>query len=377
MVKKRHFETLAVRGGAEVDPETGALVPPLHLSTTFERDPDGGYRRDFSYSRSDNPNRRALERLIAELEGGEEAAAVASGSAAAGAVFRSLRPGDHALVPREMYHGIRSLLLQALIPWGLDLTFVEMTDLTEVRAALRPETRLVWAETPSNPRLGITDLAALADLAGKVGAVVACDNTWTPPPLQPAFELGAGLVVHATTKYLAGHSDLIGGVVVAPRGGTELFERIRFLQRNEGAVPAPFDCWLTMRGIRTLPYRIRAQQEGASAIAHFLAGHSRVERVNYPGLPDHLGHDVARRQMTGFGAMLSFEVAGGEEAALGIAARVELITRATSLGGIETLIEHRASIEGPESPTPDNLLRLSVGLEHPDDLIADLEQALA
>ena len=374
-MKKMRFETLAIHAGSEVDSDTGAIVTPIHLSTTFERDPSGEYSRGFSYSRSDNPNRRSLELLMTELEGGEDAAAFGSGSAAAAAVFRSLRPGDHALVPDMMYHGIRSFLQQAVVPWGVELTSVDMTNTHAVADKVRSTTRLVWLETPSNPSLGITDIRAVADIAHDAGAVVACDNTWTPPPLQPDLTLGADLAIHASTKYLAGHGDVMGGIVIA-RKGVDLFEKIRFLQVNEGAVPSPFDCWLTVRGIKTLPYRVRAQQDSAKLIALFLDDHACVERVNYPGLEGHPGHEVARRQMMGFGPMLSFEVLGGREEAMRVAANVELVTRATSLGGIETLIEHRASIEGVNSPTPDNLLRLSVGLEHHDDLLADLQKAL-
>ena len=374
----QHLETLAIHAGKQVDPGTGAVTAPIHPSTTFERLPDGSFRQPdgYVYTRSANPNRSELEACLSALEGGAAAAAFSSGSAAAGAIFRALRPGDHAVVPLEMYHGIRKLLQQVFVPWGLALTAADTTDLVAVEAALRPETRLLWLETPSNPRLGISDIAGAVALAGRVGAAVACDNTWTPPAMQPVFALGADLVLHATTKYLAGHSDVLGGAVIA-REESPLFERIRFVQQNEGAVPSPFDCWLTLRGIRTLPYRMRGHVENAARVAGFLDEHPAVERVNYPGLPGHPGHEVAKRQMTAFGGMLSFEVAGGEAAAMGVAANVKLITRATSLGGVETLIEHRASIEGPGTPTPENLLRMSVGLEHADDLIADLAQGLA
>ena len=371
----KHLETLAIHAGKKNDPTTGAVAPPIYLSTTYERLADGSFRQPFNYTRSGNPNRLELEACLAALEGGAAAAAFASGSAATGAIFRALRPGDHALVPWELYHGIRKLLKEVFVPWGLDLTEVDMNDIAAVAAALRPDTALVWIETPSNPRLGISDIAAITELARGVGAAVACDNTWTPPGMQPVLALGVDLIMHATTKYLAGHSDVLGGAVVAREDG-QLFERVRFLQQNEGAVPSPFDCWLTLRGVRTLPYRMRGHVANAQAVAEFLAAHPAVERVNYPGLPSHPGHAVAKRQMTSFGGMLSFEVAGSEKAAVAVAARVELITRATSLGGVESLIEHRASIEGPDSPTPANLLRMSVGLEHPADLIADLEQAL-
>ncbi len=369
-------ETLAVHAGREVDPATGAVTPPIHLSTTFEREADGSYPKGYSYTRSDNPNRRALEACVAALEGGEAAAAFASGSAAAAAIFRTLLPGDHVVVPDDMYHGIRKLLLSVFAPWGLELSFADMTDLGAVRAAVRPNTRLVWVETPSNPLLKISDIAALAEVAREAGARLACDNTWTPPGLQPAFELGADLVMHATTKYLSGHSDVLGGVVVTRRADAS-FERIRLLQSHEGAVPSPFDCWLALRGVATLPYRMRAHSEHAALVAAYLATHPRVERVYYPGLSTHPGFELARQQMRLFGGMLSFQVSGGKAEAMAVAARVKLFTRATSLGGVESLIEHRASIEGPDSTAPENLLRVSVGLEHPDDLIADLAQALA
>jgi cystathionine gamma-synthase len=374
-----HLETLAVHAGLEPDPATGAVTPPIYLSTTFERDADGGYPRGYVYSRSENPNRRALEAALAVLQGGEAAAAFASGSAAASAVFRSLRPGDHAIVPVELYHGIRKLLTEALQPWGLELDWVDLSDLSAVDGALRPDTRLVWIETPSNPMLSITDIEAVARRAHAVGARVVVDATWTPPGVADPLGLGADLVVHATTKYLSGHSDVLGGAVIAARED-ESWERLVFLQRNEGAVPSPFDCWLVHRGLRTLPYRMRGHQDNAGKVAAFLERHAAVERVYYPGLPDHPGHAVAARQMAGFGGMLSFtlrgEGAGGEAEAMRVAARTRLFRRATSLGGVESLIEHRASIEGPDSATPRSLLRVSVGLEHPDDLLADLAQAL-
>jgi cystathionine gamma-synthase len=372
----KRLETLAIHAAGGPDPGTGAVTPPIHLSTTFQRAPDGDYPSGFVYTRQGNPNRDALEKTLAALDGGAEAAAFASGSAAASAALRSLlQPGDHVLVPDDMYHGIRKLLQQALQPWGVRVTQVDMADIASVEQSIGSDTRLLWVETPSNPLLKVTDLAAVAALAHAAGAKVVCDATWTPAGLLPAFDLGADLVLHATTKYLAGHSDVLGGALVT-RAADGSFERIRLLQHSEGAVPSPFDCWLTLRGIKTLPYRLRGHQANATEVAAFLAGHPRVAEVYYPGLATHPGHEVARRQMSGFGGMMSFRVAGGEAAAVGVAARVRLITRATSLGGVESLIEHRASVEGPESRTPRDLLRLSVGLEHPEDLLADLDQAL-
>ncbi len=291
------------------------------------------------------------------------------------AVFQALRPGDHVVAPDDVYHGVTRLLRELMAPWGLAYTLVDMTDPQNVRAALRPRTRLVWVETPSNPLLKVTDIAAIAEIAHAAGALCACDNTWATPVLQRPLALGADLAVHATTKYLGGHSDVLGGAVVAHEAGP-LFERVRFIQGNGGAVPSPFDCWLVLRGVRTLAYRVRAHAEHAMRVAQFLQAQPQIERVHYPGLESHPGHAVAARQMRGFGGMLSAELRGGEPAAMAMAARVRLFTRATSLGGTESLIEHRASVEGPESRTPPGLLRLSVGLEHPDDLIADLAQAL-
>ncbi len=376
MKEDAKLETLAIHTAAEPNPATGAVTAPIHLSTTFERDADGSFPHGYIYTRTENPNRLALEEVLRTLEGGAAAAAFSSGSAAAGAVFRALRPGDHAVIPDDMYHGLRKLLNQVFIPWGLELTPVDMTDLDALKAALKPNTKLIWIETPSNPMLKITDVTVVVELAKSVHARVACDNTWTPPRLQPVFEMGADLVMHSSTKYLSGHSDVLGGAVVT-KEKDEFWERIAFVQKMEGAVPSPFDCWLTLRGIRTLPYRMRGHCENAAKVAEFLNEHPQVEKVYYPSLPSHQGHDIAKKQMNAYGGMLSFQVKGGEAEAMRVAAGVQIFTRATSLGGVESLIEHRASIEGPDSQTPKNLLRVSVGLEHPDDLIADLEQALA
>jgi cystathionine gamma-synthase len=371
-----HIETLAVHAGHHVDPATGAVTPPLSLSTTFERAADGSFPHGYLYTRNTNPNRAALEECLAALEGGAAAAAFASGSAATASILQSLAPGDHVIAPRDLYTGTTRLLRDVLGPWGLQTTFVDMTDLAEVRRALRSQTRLLWVETPSNPLLRISDIAALAELAHQAGARCACDNTWASPVLQRPLELGADLVMHATTKYLGGHSDVLGGAVVT-RAEDEAWQRLKSVQVLGGAVPSPFDCWLVMRGIRTLPLRVRAQAESALRVATFLQGHAQVIAVHYPGLPTHPGHALAARQMRAFGGMLSFQVRGGSAGAVGVAARLALFTRATSLGGTESLIEHRASIEGAGTLTPDDLLRVSIGLEHPDDLIADLAQALA
>jgi cystathionine gamma-synthase len=375
------FETLAIHADHESDPATGGVAPPLHLSTTFERQPDGSYPHGYVYIRTENPTRDALERLLAALEAGEggaqlEAAAFASGSAATAAVFQALAPGDHIIAPQDVYHGTANLLRTVFGPWGLETTFVDMSDSAAIAVALRPTTRLIWIETPSNPLLKITDIAGVSAIARQAGATLAADNTWATPALQHPFDLGADLAIHSTTKYLGGHSDTLGGVVVG-RAGDPLTARVRALQKATGGVMAPFDAWLTLRGTRTLAYRMRGHSEHALAVARYLASHAEVEAVHYPGLETHPGHAVALRQMALPGGMLSVQIKGGEAAAMAVAARARVFTRATSLGGVESLIEHRASIEGPQSTTPRNLLRLSIGLEHSDDLIADLAQALA
>jgi cystathionine gamma-synthase len=371
-----HVETLAVHAGRRHDDPTGAVMPPIQLSTTFERNADGSYPTQYVYTRSENPNRIALEECLAALEGGAAAAAFASGMASIAATLQALAPGDHVLLPDDLYHGTRRFVREILGPWGLAHDFIDMTDLRVVAAAMRPSTRLVWVETPSNPLLKIADIAAIAEIAHAGGARVAVDNTWASPIGQQPLALGADLVMHATTKYLGGHSDLLGGAIIT-RENDEFFAKLSTIQKIGGAVPSPFDCWLLLRSIRTLPYRIRAHAANAEAVARFLAEQPAVEAVHYPGLPSHPGHAVAARQMRLYGGMLSVQIKGGMEEAMGVAARVKVFTRATSLGGVESLIEHRASVEGPHGNTPPNLLRISVGLEHPEDLIADLEQALS
>lgn len=371
------LETIAVHAGRAVEPGTGAVTPSITLSTTFERAEDGSFPHNFIYTRSANPNRQALETALAALEGGKTALAFASGQAAVNAVLQSLGAGAHILLPNDLYHGVRSLVKTVLAPWGLEADFVDMSDLDNVAGALRPNTRLVWVETPSNPQLKIADIAGAARLAHEAGALCVVDNTWATPIWQRPLELGADAVMHSTTKYFSGHSDVLGGCVALREEGGTWVERLRAVQNLGGGVPSPFDCWLLLRSLPTLPYRVRAQTESAGKIAAFLNGHPRVEIVHYPGLAAHPGHVTAAGQMSGFGGMLSFQVKGGQAEAMAVAARVKLFTRATSLGGIESLIEHRASVEGPDTPTPPNLLRVSVGLEHADDLIEDLAQALA
>ena len=370
-----HIETLAVHAGHHVDPSTGAVMPPINLSSTFERNADGSYTSGYVYSRSDNPNRQALEEVLAALEGGTAALTFASGMAAVQAVFMALEAGAHVVIPDDVYFGTGALVADVFGRWGLTVTAVDMTDPANVAAAMRADTQLVWIESPSNPQLKIADIAAIAQIAHDGGARCAVDNTWPTPILQRPLALGADIVMHSTTKYLGGHSDLLGGAVIV-RAQDAFYDRMHRVQTVGGAVPSPFDCWLLARSIRSLPYRMRGHCANARAVATFLAGHPRIERVNYPGLPDHPGHDIAARQMSDFGGMLSIQVRGDAADALALTGRLRLFIRATSLGGVESLVEHRKSVEGPQSPTPDNLLRLSIGLEHPDDLIADLAQAL-
>ena len=371
-----HLETLLAHAGCQADPQTGAVVSPLHLSTTFERAQDGSFPHGYHYARSGNPTRNQFETTLAQLEGGAGCVACASGMAASMAVLQALRPGDHLILPDDVYFGVRHLVTSLFEAWGLTYTAVDLTDLDALERALRPETRLVWAETPSNPLLKITDLAAVADLIRTSEAHLIVDSTWTTPLLQRPLDLGADLVLHSVTKYLAGHADVLGGAVIA-KTEDDFFDRIRAVQAAAGPVMDPFSAWLSMRGMRSLAARLRLQCASAGRLASFLDSHPGVTRVHYPGLPSHPGHDVARRQMKDFGGMLSFEVNGSETNAMAVAARLQVFTRATSLGSTESLIEHRASIEVPPSPTPKTLLRVSVGLEHVEDLLEDLSQALA
>ncbi|HEY9635621.1 MAG TPA: PLP-dependent transferase [Coleofasciculaceae cyanobacterium] len=370
------IETLAVHAGHHIDPATGAVAPPIYLSTTFERQADGSYPQRYNYIRDNNPNREALEKCLAQLEGGVAAAAFSSGSAATMSILQALSPEDHVIAPLDAYSGTSSLLREIFVPWNLSVTFVDMTNPTEVQQAIQPNTQLIWVETPSNPMLKITDIGKISDIAHQANARCVCDSTWATPIGQSPLKSGADLVVHATTKYLGGHSDVMGGVAIT-RLEDDFFNRIRKIQTAGGAAASPFDCWLVLRGIQTLPYRMRAHSENALKVAMFLSEHPKVEAVHYPGLKHHPGHEIAASQMQLFGGMLSFQVKGGQEMAFAVAAKVKIFTRATSLGGVESLIEHRASIEGKATKTPENLLRVSVGLEHPGDLIEDLAQALA
>ena len=376
MTQQAGLNTLCVHSARSPDPTTGALAAPIHLATTFERDADGDYPRGYRYSREGTPNRAALEACVAALEGGCGALAFASGLAANMAALELLEAGERLVAAREVYYGTKKQFLTHAQRRGADVSFVDACDAGPVRAAVAGGARLVWIETPTNPLLNVVDLRQVIAVAHAAGALVVCDNTFATPVCQRPFDFGADLIVHSGTKYLGGHSDVLSGVLVV-RNDAALLERLRAWQSMSGAVLAPFDCWLLRRSIATLALRVRAQCAGALAVARFLAAHAATESVLYPGLPQHPGHAAAAAQMPGgFGAVLSLCVAGGEAAAVRVAARTRLFTRATSLGSVESLIEHRASIEGPNSSTPRNLLRLSIGIEEPADLIADLAQAL-
>lgn len=371
-----HLETMIAHAGCEPDPSTGAIVSPIHVSTTFEREADGSYPKGYIYSRSENPNRNQLEATLAQLEGGAMGLAFASGMAASTAIIQVLRPGDHVILADDVYYGMRRLMQTLFVPWGLRVSSADLTNLEQLEAAFTPNTRLVWAETPSNPLLKITDLATVAACAHAHDALLAVDNTWATPLLQRPLDLGADIVMHSLTKYIAGHSDVLGGGVVVKENDA-FAEQLKSIQIESGPVLDPFSSWLTLRGLRSLSARLRVQCENASRLATFLEGHPSVARVHFPGLISHTGHTIAQAQMRDFGGMLSFEVKGSTAEAMQVAANVRVFRRATSLGGTESLIEHRASIEAPPTKTPQALLRISLGLEHPDDLLADLDQALA
>ena len=369
-----NLDTILARTGTEPDPETGALAPPIHTATTYARNADG-QSGEFVYSRLGNPTRKRLEQALAESEGGAGAVALSSGMTAAMTVCQSLSPGDHVLLPHDIYFGVRTLLMDHFTRWGLRVCDVDQRDLEAVAKAITPETRLVWTETPSNPQLNITDIQAMADIAHQAGAALVVDNTWATPLITRPIELGADIVLHSVTKYLGGHSDVLGGALVFARQDS-WYEHAVNLAGEGGAVLDPFGSWLVLRGMRSLGPRLRQQSAAALEIARWLESHARIESVNYPGLHSHPGHSVAAEQMTLFGGMFSFCVKGSADEALEVVRRSQLFANATSLGGTESLMEHRASIEGPDTPTPQNLLRVSVGLEHVDDLKVDLDQAL-
>ena len=370
-----HFETKAIHAGMHIDGETGAVAPPLHLSTTFERSMEGEASRGFSYVRDGNPTQERLEQALAAIDNAAAALAFGSGMAAAAALLQALPRGSHLLLPDDSYYGIRALAGDYFERWGLTFDLLAMEDLDAVRAAMREETRVVWVETPSNPLMKVVDLAALATLAHGRGALLVADGTFATPALQRPLDFGADVVLHSTTKYLGGHGDVQGGSL-AFRTRDALYEQALHVRKIVGGVASPFNSWLVLRGIRSLAARMRVHSENGLAVARALAAHERVEAVYYPGLESHPRHEIARRQMSSFGGMLSFLVRGTSADALEVAAGTRLFVRATSLGGVESLIEHRQSSEGAGSRTAENLLRCSIGLEHSDDLVEDLRSAL-
>jgi cystathionine gamma-synthase len=369
-----HIETIAIHAGNKTDDASKAVIQPITLSTTFERAEDGTFPGGHIYSRSSNPNRTLLENVLAQLEGGADAASFASGNAAGMAVFQSLAPGTHVIAPDDMYHGLRNQL-KNLFAGVLTFDFIDVNDKQILLDHLRPETGLIWLETPSNPLLKITDIKQAVKIAHENGIKVACDNTFATPICQLPLSLGADLVMHSATKYFGGHSDLMGGALIT-KEKDEWWLKIRQVQEMGGAIPSPLDCYMLARSIKTLPYRVRGHVHNAQLLAEFLEKHPKIESVMYPGLPSHPQHDIAKGQMKGFGGMLSFCLKGGEDEARRVINRLQLFTRATSLGGVESLVEHRATVEGPDTKTPFNLLRVSVGLEHIDDLIEDVSRAL-
>ncbi len=370
-----HPHTQAVHAGGQPDPSTGALSPPLHLATTFQHGPAGERIAGFEYQREGNPTQERLETALATLEGGAAALVYATGMAAMNAMLESVPAGSHILIPAECYGGLRSLATEFLPGRGVRASIVNTSDLSAVENAFRENTRLLWIETPSNPLLAVTDIRAAVALAKSRGCLLVCDNTFATPLLQQPLALGADIVMHSTTKYFGGHSDVMGGSLVFARRD-ETFEALAHRRHITGATMAPFNAWLTLRGCRSLPARLAWHCRNAGVLATALEAHPAVSGVNYPGLSSHPGHAIARSQMSDFGGMLSFTLRGGREAALQVAGALKLIVNATSLGGCESLIEHRASVEGPNPSSPQNLLRLSVGLEYADDLLADLTQAL-
>jgi cystathionine gamma-synthase len=372
--------TRAIHAGYRPDPATGAVNAPIYASSTFAQDGVGGLRGGFEYARTGNPTRAALEASLAAVEGGNFGRAFASGMAATDCALRAiLRPGDHVIIPDDAYGGTFRLIDKVFTKWGIEHTPVALSDLDAVRAAVTGATKLIWVETPTNPLLSIADIAGIAQLSSAAGAKLLVDNTFASPALQQPLALGADIALHSTTKYIGGHSDVVGGALITD--DEELDDAFAFLQNGAGAVPGPFDAYLTMRGLKTLVLRMQRHSENAALVAEFLDGHPAIETVLYPGLPSHPNHEVARRQMSGFGGMVSVRLHGGREAAQRLCARTEIFILAESLGGVESLIEHpgamtHASTAGSQLEVPDDLVRLSVGIEEAGDLLGDLEQAL-
>ena len=368
------IETIAIHAGNHNDESSKAVIQPITMSTTFVREADGSFPAGYIYSRSSNPNRALLENVLAKLEGGGDAAAFSSGNAAGMSVFQTLKPGTHIIGPDDMYHGLRNQI-KNLFADILEFDFVDINDPAVLAAHIKPNTGLIWVETPSNPLLKITDIKAIVATARTHNIKVVCDNTFATPIGQQPLALGADIVMHSSTKYFGGHSDLMGGALITAEKN-EWWAKIRQVQEMGGAIPSPMDCYYLTRSIKTLPYRVKGHVHNAQLLAEYLENHPKIERVMYPGLLSHPQHAIARAQMLNFGGMLSFCVKGGSDEARKVINKLKIFTQATSLGGVESLIEHRASVEGPDTKTPHNLLRVSVGLEHIDDLIADLTQAL-
>lgn len=371
------FETKAIHAGLSIGNPSKAIIPPISPSTIFEIDAEGRKENDLHYTRLGNPNRLQFEHLIATLEEGETAAAFASGIAAATATLQALQPGDHIIIPEDVYAGNRKMVQKIMMRWGLKADFVDMTNIQIIETHIRPETKMIWIETPSNPLMRITDIPEVSRLAksqrNQIRVIV--DNTWPTPVNQLPLELGADLVLHSTSKYFGGHSDILGGAIVTKKQD-EFFNQIRLTQQMGGAVPSAQDCWMLSRSTRTLAYRMKGHNEHAEIVATFLENHPKVNEVYYPGLKSHPQHEIAKNQMKGFGGMISFLAGNDEKKSIAIVSRSKLIKRATSLGGVESTWEQRGSSEGEGSVSPKTLIRLSVGLEHPDDIIGDLEQAL-
>ncbi|HEY0258562.1 MAG TPA: cystathionine gamma-synthase [Lacisediminihabitans sp.] len=374
------FSTRAIHTGQEFDPTTGSVIPPIYQTSTYVQDGIGGFRGGYEYSRGGNPTRTSLESLLADLEGGRHGFSFASGLAGEDILLRALlAPGDHVIMGNDVYGGTHRLVDRVFVPWGIGLDTVDMTDLAAVRASIRPNTTVLWVETPSNPLMKISDIAALVEIGHAAGVLVVVDNTFASPYLQNPLALGADVVTHSTTKYLGGHSDVLGGALVT--SDDEIAEKVRFLQFAVGPVSGPMDAWLTVRGIKTLAVRVERHSANAQAIAEALHGHPALDRVYYPGLDDHPGHELAARQMRGFGGMISVSLRGGVAAARAFTESTELFQLAESLGGVESLISYpsemtHASVKGTALEVPENLVRLSVGIEGVDDLVADLLAAL-
>ncbi len=370
------FETRAIKSTENTFSNAKPVSTPIYLSSTYERNADGSYADNLIYSRNNNPNRAIVEQSIAQLENGKYGFAFSSGLAAISAVFQSLKSGDHIILPDDIYYAIKKLMEQVFKRWNLSYDLVDMSDLSAIEYVIKPNTAMIWIETPSNPQLKLSDVKAIAEIAHKNNILCAVDNTWLTPVFMNPLDLGADIVVHSTTKYFGGHSDVLGGALVL--NNDKVADKIKDIQLLYGAVPSPFDCWLIARGIQTLHLRVSKQAENAFKLAQFLESHPKIEKVNYPGLESHPQHLIAKSQQNnGYGAMLSILIKGNEKKAFNISTKLKYFTSATSLGGVESLVEHRKSVEGPESNTPENLIRISVGIEHIDDLISDWENALS